>query len=164
MLYILRLASGNCAVIMAADKRSALEATKKLSQDEPAEVVTVRRLESFGVQFTPTEDGSLEVSHWDDATLDGILAREYPRLNEAYQRANAEPFLKASKGPVLSQLKLAHDHNTEIIREGLRLEREKFNPKFNPTFNPKEACQKQDGDHSPPMPITHAKVARQKVR
>jgi len=43
------------------------------------------------------------VAHWDDATLDDILESEYPQLNEAYRRANAEPFLKASdpKEPVL---------------------------------------------------------------
>jgi hypothetical protein len=103
MLYILRLTNGDCVITLAADERSAHETAKELSQDEAADVATVRRLDGFGVQFSPTEDGSLEVAHWDDATLDDILESEYPQLNEAYRRANAEPFLKASdqKEPVL---------------------------------------------------------------
>jgi hypothetical protein len=129
MLYIVRLTSGDCIITLAADERSAHEAAKKLRQDESAEVATVRRLDSLGIQFSPTEDGSLEVAHWDEITLDDILASEYPRLNEAYHRANAEPFLTTSdaREGALRRLKTAHDRNTEIIREGLRLERERLN-------------------------------------
>ncbi|MGA7402583.1 MAG: hypothetical protein WCC99_14805 [Candidatus Sulfotelmatobacter sp.] len=128
MLYILRLSNGDCIVAMAADERSALETTKRLSQDASADVVAVRPLDGFAVQFSPTEDGSLEVAHWDDATLDNILASEYPCLNEAYRRANAEPFRKPSdpEEPILSHLKSEHERNIEIIRAGLRLELERF--------------------------------------
>ncbi len=128
MLYILRLANGDCVIAMAADERSALETTKRLSQDASADVVAVRPLDGFAVQFSPTEDGSLEVAHWDDATLDNILANEYPCLNEAYRRANAEAFLKASDSEeaILSHLQSEYDRNTEIIRGGLRLELERF--------------------------------------
>jgi hypothetical protein len=129
MLYILRLANGDCVIAMAADERSAVETAKRLSQDAAAEVVAVRPLDGFAVQFSPTEDGSLEVVHWDDATLDNILANEYPCLNEAYCRANAEPFLKPSDSeePILSHLKSEYERNTELIRDGLRLELERFN-------------------------------------
>jgi hypothetical protein len=128
MLYILRLTNGDCVVAMAADERSARETAKRLSQDATTDVATARRLDSFAVQFSPTEDGNLEVAHWDDATLDNILASEYPSLNEAYLRANAEPFLKASdfEEPILSHLRTEHERNTEIIRAGLRLELDRF--------------------------------------
>jgi hypothetical protein len=65
---------------------------------------------------------------WDDATLDDILTAEYPQLEQAYRRANAEPFVRTSdpKGPGLSQLKDAYDRNRAIIGEGLELERNKF--------------------------------------
>jgi hypothetical protein len=124
MLYIVRLTNGDCVVAMAADERSARETAVKLSLDEAAQVATVRRLDGFGVQLYPTEDGNLEVGHWDDATLDGILANEYPLLNQAYRRAIAEPFVEtpSPQEPVLSLLKAALDRNTDIIRQGLRLE------------------------------------------
>ena len=156
-MYILRLTNGDCIVAMAADERGALETAKKLIQDEAAGVTSVRRLDRFGVQFSPTEDGTLEVEHWDDATVDDILASEYPLLNEAYRRANAAPFIEAfdPEEPVLAQLQSAHDRNTEIIREGLRRELERFNREENP--------QKVDGDCSPPQ-IAHAKVASRKIR
>jgi hypothetical protein len=68
------------------------------------------------------------LAQWDDASLDDILKNEYPQLQEAYRRANAEPLLKSSNpaGPGLSQLKAAYDRNRAIIREGLELERNKF--------------------------------------
>ncbi len=127
MLYILRLTSGDCVIALAPDERSARETATKLNPDEEAEVVSVRRLTSFAVQFSPTEEGSLAVAQWDDATLDGILAHEYPLLNEACRRANAEPFLPTPnpKEQALSQLKAAHERNTEIIRQGLRKERQR---------------------------------------
>jgi hypothetical protein len=128
MLYILRLANGDSVVAMAADESAAREMAKRLSQEAAAEVVAMRPLDGFAVQFSPTEDGSLQVAHWDDATLDNILASEYPCLSEAYHRANAEPFQKASDSeePILSHLKSEQERNTEIIRGGLRLELERF--------------------------------------
>lgn len=152
MLYILRLANGDCIVATAADERSAVETAKRLSQDAAAEVVAVRPLDGFAVQFSPTEDGSLEVAHWDDSTLDSILASEYPCLNEAYRRANAEPFLKPSDSEeaILSHLKSEHERNTEIIREGLRLELERFSRQ--------QVSSKLDGDRSSGQ-NAHAKSA-----
>ncbi len=129
MLYLLRLTNGDCVIATAADERSARQAAMSLSLDEVAEVATVRPLSSLGIRFSPTEEGSLEVAHWDDATLDGILANEYPLLYQAYHRANAGPFMKAavSGEPMLAEFHAAYERNTEIIREGLRRERQRFN-------------------------------------
>ena len=129
MLYILRLTDGDCIVVLAPDEQTARQAAAKLNTDEATNVATVRPLDNFGLRFSPTEDGSLEASHWDDATLDGILASEYPALNEAYRRANAAPFAKAPAAePILPHLKSEFERNMEIIREGLDLERRRFNP------------------------------------
>jgi hypothetical protein len=129
MIYILRLTNGDCVVAMAADESDARRVAMRITTLEGVpEVASVRKLDAFGVRFSPTEDGSLQVTHWDDATLDSILANEYPLLNEACQRANAEPFLPAANlaEPVLSQLKDAYERNTDIIREGLQQELQRY--------------------------------------
>jgi hypothetical protein len=151
MLYVLRLTNGDCFVTLAADEQSARQIAK-LKLDPFIEVVTVRPLVSFAVQLAPTEDGSLEISQWDDATLDNVLASEYPLLHEAYLRANAQPFLESfdSEEPLFSQLHAANDRNTEIIREGLRREREKFSREEHPL--------KADDERSPREPV-HARSA-----
>src|SRR5208282_4376175 len=127
MLYVLRLTNGDSVVVLAADERSARKIATTLNPDEAAEVDSVRRLDSFALQLSPNEEGTLEVAHWHDATLDNILVNEYPLLNDAYRRANAEPFLQAPNphDPPLSQLKAAHERNKDIIRQGLRLERQR---------------------------------------
>jgi len=128
MLFILRLTNGDCVITMAADEQGARAAATKLSANDRTQVASVRPFGRLAVQFSPTEDGSLEVTRWDDATLDDILKSEYPLLNEAFRRANAEPFARATdpEEPILSHLRAAHQRNTEIIRQGLQLERERF--------------------------------------
>ncbi|MFZ1009901.1 MAG: hypothetical protein WAN65_23895 [Candidatus Sulfotelmatobacter sp.] len=129
MIYILRLTNGDCVVAMAADESGARRVAMSITTLGAApEIASIRRLDTFGVRFSPTEDGSLEVTHWDDETLDSILANEYPLLNEACQRANAEPFLPAANlaEPVLSQLKDAYERNTDIIRQGLQEELQRY--------------------------------------
>ena len=129
MIYILRLTNGDCVVAMAADECEARRVAMRITALEGApEVASIRRLDTFGVRFSPTEDGSLEVTHWDDATLDSILANEYQLLNEACQRANAEPFLPGANlsQPVLPQLEDAYERNTDIIREGLQQELQRY--------------------------------------
>ncbi len=124
MMYIVRMTNGDCVAAMAADERGARCIAMKLRLDETAEVASIRRIDSFAVQFTPTEDGSLEATHWDDATLDGILANEYPLLRKAFQRANAEPLLpkRDSTEPAMERLHSAYERNLDGIREGLRQE------------------------------------------
>jgi hypothetical protein len=129
MIYILRLTNGDCVVAMAADECAARQVAMRITTlDETPEVATIRRLDGFGVRFAPTEDGGLQVAHWEDATLDSILSNEYPVLNEACQRANAEPFLPAANlaEPVLSQLEDAYERNTDIIRNGLQQELQRY--------------------------------------
>jgi hypothetical protein len=128
MLYILRLTNGDCVLALAADECSARQMAGKLSGEEGAEVTTVRTLDNFAVQLSPTEEGTLEVAHWDDAALDGILASEYPLLFEAYRRANAQPLLTApsSEEKTMAHLEAAYEQNTEIIRQGLRSERQRY--------------------------------------
>ena len=109
MIYILRLTNGDCVVAMAADESGARRVAICITTlDGAPEIATIRKLGTFGVRFSPTEDGSLQVTHWDDATLDSIFTNEYPLLNEACERAHTEPFLPAANltEPVLSQLKM----------------------------------------------------------
>lgn len=95
MLYVLRLSGGDCIVTAAEDERSALACTLKLADGET--VMSIRPLSGFTVRFSPTDSGSLEVSSWDDFSLDDILAKEYPILNEAFRRANFGAIYAAAK-------------------------------------------------------------------
>jgi len=128
MLYILRMTSGDCVVVLASDEQNARKAAAELNPDAGESVVSVRHLDSFRVQFSATEDGSLEVAQWDDGALDDILVNEYPLLYRAYCRANAAPFARTpeSDEPILMHLKAEIERNTEIIRQGLRLEMQRF--------------------------------------
>lgn len=128
MLFILRLTNGDSVVTTALNERDARENALKLGLENSTEIATVRPLAGFSMQLSPTDEGSLEVVHWEDCTLDDILASEYPLLEEAYRRANTEPFSKLADRdePILAHLKAANERNKEIIREGLRLELERF--------------------------------------
>jgi hypothetical protein len=128
MLYVLRLSDGDCVVVLASDEQEARRATNDLDPDNPTEIVSVRQLEGFALRLSPTEEASLEISGWNDATLDSILSREYPLLEEAYRRANAERFDQSQdpKQPALSRLRSQFERNTEAIRKALELELHKF--------------------------------------
>lgn len=129
MLYVLRLSSGDCILAAAEDEISAraLASTLGLQADET--VATVRALPGFGVRLSPTDNGTLEVDSWDDATLDDFLVHEYPLLNEALHTANSVRFISNPDPttPVLDQLREAHAQNVKIIREGLQRERARLN-------------------------------------
>lgn len=88
----------------------------------------MRHLDHFRIQLSPTEDGTLEVARWDDGALDDIPGNEYPLLYRAYCRANAAPFARTaeSEEPILMHLKAEFERNTEIIRQDLRLELQRF--------------------------------------
>lgn len=124
MMYIVRLTNGDCVVVLAADDSNARAIALKLSLDETVEVASVRPLDHFAVLFSPKEDGSLEAAHWDDATLESILANEYPLLSEAYRRANAEPLLPISNSgeAAMPQLQAAYERNVDLIRQGVERE------------------------------------------
>jgi hypothetical protein len=131
MLYIVRLTNGNCAILLAPDELSARAAVKQMNENGRAEdIASIRPLDDFRVQLCPTEDGTLEVLHWDDSVLDGILANEYPLLHQAYREANALSFEKpAADEPGILRLNAEFERNTEIMREALRQERKRFSPK-----------------------------------
>jgi hypothetical protein len=128
MLYVLRLSSGGCIVAAAGDEKSARELANKMDLQERETIASIRPLSRFGVRFTPTDSGSLEVDSWDDSTLDDILIHEYPILNQALQKANSVRFVPSPnrEKPVLDQLRNAHQQNSEIIRKGLRQEIERL--------------------------------------
>ena len=131
MLYILRLSSGDCVLALAADEHGARQAALRLNSDSNSSIVSVRPLDDLAVQFSPTEDGSLDVTRWGDATLNGILANEYPLIEQAFRRAKAQSFQRptSSRPASLEDLKAWHELNTQIIRKGLELERNKFDQK-----------------------------------
>jgi len=128
MLYVLRLTSGDCIVAAARDENDARDCATHLGLETGESIATVRELPQFTLRFSPTEMGSLEVNSWSDATLDDILAHEYPALDEAFRSANSAEFMSSPNlnGPLIDRLRKAYERNTEIIRKGLRQEQERF--------------------------------------
>ena len=128
MLFIMRLSKGDCIIAAAQDECRARDLAGGLLAQDGEAVVSVRKLPRYCVRMSPTEQGSLDVHCWDDASLDNILDQEYPALSDAFRTANSLPLLPAAKtaGPPLSQLKQAFEENTEMIRRGLRLEQNRF--------------------------------------
>lgn len=129
MLYVLRLSSGDCIVAAAEDESGARALAGILGLQAEETIVAVRVLSGFAVRLSPTDNGTLEVDSWDDATLDDLLAHEYPLLNQALHEANSVRFMSAPDPtkPVLDQLRQAHAQNVKIIREGLQRERARLN-------------------------------------
>lgn len=125
MLYVLRLFSGDCIVVAAEDESSARALAGVLDLEADQTVAAVRVLPRFAVRLSPTDNGTLEVDSWDDATLDDLLIHEYPLLNEALHKANSVRFMPTPDPtkPVLDELRQAHAQNVKIIREGLQRER-----------------------------------------
>ena len=142
MLYVIRLMRGDCLVTDARDERAARNLATALTAEDGESIVSIRQLPRFGVRFSPSDQGSLEVHSWDDGTLDDVLINEYPILNQEFHRANAIPFglTTTGSGPVLQQLKEAHEENTEIIRKALQMERERFS--HEPAASTRKATQK----------------------
>jgi hypothetical protein len=130
MLYILRLSTGDCIVVEAQDQSIARDMALAYGLEEGESVVSVRSLSRFAARFSPNDSASLDASSWEDATLDDILAHEYPALNEAFHHANSLPLMEApsTNREIVTQLKEAYQQNLEIIRKGLRSELERFTP------------------------------------
>jgi hypothetical protein len=129
MLFIVRLTNGNCVILLAPDEQSARQSLKKIDY-ESAEIASVRVLDRFGVQLSPTADGSLEILNWDDCALDTILANEYPFLQKAFREANSRAFEQAGPDePAILRLNAEFERNTEIMRRAIRMERERCAPK-----------------------------------
>jgi hypothetical protein len=130
MVYVLRLANGDCIVTAARDDREAREIARQIGREPGDEIVSTRRLPQFCVRLSPAESGSLDINAWEDATLDNLLANEYPVLNQAIHAANGAKFMAAPESgrPLIEQLREAYEKNTEIIREGIREEQHRLMP------------------------------------
>jgi hypothetical protein len=130
MLFILRLTNGDCVIVTAADEPSARESALHLNPENPAAIASVRPLAHLCVQLTPTEDASLEVVAWDGPTLDSIFAQEYPLLEKAYRRANAQSFPQSTTAPAsrLEALQEWYEKNLDLIREAVEQERTRLAP------------------------------------
>jgi hypothetical protein len=130
MVYVLRLANGDCIITSARDDREAREIARQIGREPGDEIVSTRRLPQFCVRLSPAESGSLDINSWEDATLDNLLANEYPVLNEALHTANRVKFMAAPESgrPLIAQLREAYEKNTEIIREGIREEQQRLMP------------------------------------
>ena len=129
MIYLLRLASGDCIVISARNEAEAREQSGLIREPQD-EVLSVREIPRLSLRFTPSDAGTLDLERWDDATLDDILQHEYPRLNEAIQNANRVKFLESPdpSRPIFEQFRAAYEKNTEVIREGIRQEQQGSTP------------------------------------
>src|SRR5215831_15960599 len=127
MLYVLRLSTGDCIIVEAPDQNIARDLAASSGLEEGESVVSVRALPRFAARFSPNDSASLDVGSWDDATLDDILAHEYPLLNQAFRQANSVGLMEAARvsPEVLNQLKEAQEKNLQIIRKGLRMELER---------------------------------------
>ena len=126
MLYILRLTNGDSIVLLAPDEQAARRSASQLDRLRGENIVSVRPLDSFEIKLSPTEDGGLEITSWNDAALDSILANEYPALFDSYQRANAHPFARSGSEPPLQHLEAEFERNAEIIRQALAQEIQRF--------------------------------------
>jgi hypothetical protein len=127
VLFILRLSNGSCVILLASDEQNARQSLKEIDNDEGESIVSVRALNRFGIHLSPTEDGSLEILNWDDSALDSILENEYPILQKAFQEANSWPFEQPGPDePSILRLNAEFERSTEIMRQALRVERERF--------------------------------------
>jgi hypothetical protein len=128
MLYVLRLANGDCIITTARSDGDARGLACQLGNEAGDEVVSVRKLPQLCVRLSPADSGSLDVNCWSDATLDDILENEYPVMNQAIRSANRVPFMPSPdpSRPLFQQLREAYERNTEIIREGIRQERQRI--------------------------------------
>jgi len=128
MVYVLRLANGDSIITKARDVREARDLAGCLAKEAGDVVVAVRPLPRFCIRLSPADSGTLDISQWDDATLDDILKHEYPVLDDAIRSANKMPlFSSPSPGkPVFEQLRDGYKENTEVIREGIRQEQQRL--------------------------------------
>src|ERR1700722_17395412 len=149
MLYVIRLTKGDCIIAAGRDEQAVCDMAKCLAAEDGETVASIRAIGRLGIRLSPNDEGSVEIHSWDDSTLDDGLVNEYPLLNQAFHAANAVPLIAnvpsdqvqsdhprggrpRGDRPFIAQLKQAHEQNTEIIRKGLRLERQRFAPAAGP--------------------------------
>ncbi len=158
MLYILRLTTGNCIVVLASDEQNARRSASQCDSLHGESIVSIRALDEFEVKLSPTEDGSLEVAGWNDGVLNSILENEYPLLYDGYRRANAQPFAaRDPQTPPMQHLCAEFERNTEIIREALIQECGRF---AKGRSSPKEQRFTKGKQHTKEEPQPVARAAR----
>lgn len=86
-IYVLRLRDGNCIVANAADEDHARKSMKPLAASE---VVTVRELDAFVVQFVLNDNGELSATLLDQETIADLHQHEYPMLKAANAQSYAD--------------------------------------------------------------------------
>jgi hypothetical protein len=86
-IYVLRLRDGNCIVVSADTEERARQGAKTLAGDE---IVSARRMDSFAVQFTLTDEGDLQGLLLDKPTVSELYQHEYPMLGAARAQSYAE--------------------------------------------------------------------------
>jgi hypothetical protein len=86
-IYVLRLRDGNCIFVSAETEDRARQAAKTLAGDE---IVSIRMMDSFAVQFSLTDEGDLQGTLLDNKTLSELYRHEYPMLSAARAQSYAE--------------------------------------------------------------------------
>ncbi len=86
-IYVLRLRDGNCIFVSAETEPQARQAAKTLAGDE---IVSIRMMNSFAVQFSLTDQGDLCGTLLDKQTVSELYQHEYPMLSAARAQSYAE--------------------------------------------------------------------------
>ncbi len=86
-IYVLRLRDGNCIVVDAPNEDHARKSAEPLAAGE---VVTVRKLGAFVVQFVLNDNGELTATLLDKPTIADLHQHEYPMLGTANAQSYAD--------------------------------------------------------------------------
>ncbi len=86
-IYVLRLRDGNCIVVSADTQDHARQAANTLAGDE---IVSIRPMNSFAVQFSLTDEGDLQGTLLHKQTVSELYQHEYPMLRAARSQSYAE--------------------------------------------------------------------------
>ena len=87
MVYALRLRDGNCIIVNALTEGDARQSAQSLTASE---VVTVRELQSFAVQFVLTNEGEFVGTLLEKKTIADLYDHEYPMLGVANTQSFAD--------------------------------------------------------------------------
>jgi hypothetical protein len=86
-VYALRLRDGNCIMVDAPTEGQARKSAESLG---PAEIVTVRELKAFIVQFVLTDEGEFLGTLREKTTVTDLHEHEYPLLGVANTQSYAD--------------------------------------------------------------------------
>jgi hypothetical protein len=86
MLFLCRWPNGDFSVVQASSKSEAIERLDEVGNAEGSPVTPIN--DNFMVHFVLTDDGDFELEDWGEETLELIMARAYPVLDEAQMEAS----------------------------------------------------------------------------